>query len=66
MPTAGSSTYTPTVAAGTAAPVTIAASGACSMSDGAVLVTGAGTCTISASQSGAQTISQTFVTEPQK
>ena len=65
MPTAGSSTYTPTVAAGTSAPVTIAASGACSMSDGAVSVTGAGTCTISASQSGAQTISQTFVTEPQ-
>jgi hypothetical protein len=66
MPTAGSSTYTPTVAAGTAAPVAITASGACSMNEGSVSVSGSGTCTITASQSGADTIQQVFVVTGEK
>lgn len=62
MPTTGSSTYTPTVAAGsTNAPVTLSASGSCSMSNGSVTVGSSGTCTITASQPGADTIQQTFI-----
>jgi hypothetical protein len=63
MPTSGTSTYTPTVAAGTtSAPVTISAVGACSANNGTVTVSGSGSCTIVASQPGAENIQQTFIT----
>lgn len=62
MPTLGSSTYTPIVATGsTNSPVTISVSGACSINDGSVTVDDSGTCTITASQPGADTIQQMFI-----